>query len=107
LTVGVLNALHLLRGDDATPERLAEEACRVEIDILGRPIGRQDQYAAAFGGLNALHFGPGAQVGVEPLSPDTQARAALFESLMVFWTKVSRDAGAVLRAQRPAVLDAE
>ena len=66
VTVGLLNALHKFAGRDASPAQLAEEACLIEIDILGQPIGRQDQYAAAFGGLNAFSF-DSKGVRVEPI----------------------------------------
>src|SRR3954453_17465201 len=66
--VGLLNALHAYRGERVTAGQLAEEACHIEIDILGQPIGRQDQYAAAFGGLNLFTFRPGGSVTVEPQS---------------------------------------
>src|SRR3954453_14108002 len=66
--VGLLNALHRYRGDRVSAGQLAEEACQIEIEILGLPIGRQDQYAAAFGGLNLFTFKPGGAVTVEPQS---------------------------------------
>ena len=56
VTVGVLHALHAYKGDLPTKEQLAQEACNIEIDILERPIGKQDQYAAVFGGLNLISF---------------------------------------------------
>ena len=67
LTAGLLQALYAFRGDIITAQRIAEEACRIEIDILGHPIGKQDQYAAAFGGLNYIRFNPSGTVDVEPL----------------------------------------
>jgi D-glycero-alpha-D-manno-heptose-7-phosphate kinase len=71
VTVGLLNALYRFAGHDASPEQLAEEACRIEIDILGQPIGRQDQYAAAFGGVNTISFGPeGVEVNPVKISPN-------------------------------------
>src|SRR4029434_6289693 len=64
--VGLLNALHAFRGERVSAGELAEEACHVEIDILKQPIGKQDQYAAAFGGLNFFSFKAGGAVTVEP-----------------------------------------
>ena len=63
--VGLLNALHAYRGERVSAGQLAEEACHIEIDVLGQPIGKQDQYAAAFGGLNLFTFKPG---GASPSS---------------------------------------
>src|SRR5271170_4751491 len=62
--VGLLNALHAFRGERVSAGQLAEEACHIEIEVLKEPIGKQDQYAAAFGGLNFLRFSPGGGVTV-------------------------------------------
>ncbi|MGH2587584.1 MAG: GHMP kinase, partial [Dehalococcoidia bacterium] len=64
--VGLLHALHTYRGERVSPAQLAEEACHIEIDVLKQPIGNQDQYAAAFGGLNYLRFNADGGVAVEP-----------------------------------------
>jgi D-glycero-alpha-D-manno-heptose-7-phosphate kinase len=98
--VGLLNALHAYRGERVTAGELAEEASHVEIDRLGRPIGKQDQYAAAFGGVNYFRFNPGGGVTVEPLSPTKDDLQNLFDHMMMFWTGHQRDAGAVLAEQR-------
>jgi D-glycero-alpha-D-manno-heptose-7-phosphate kinase len=98
--VGLLNALHAYRGERVTAGELAEEASHVEIDRLGRPIGKQDQYAAAFGGVNYFRFNPGGGVTVEPLSPKKDDLQNLFDHMMMFWTGHQRDAGAVLAEQR-------
>ena len=98
--VGLLNALHAYRGERVTAGQLAEEAAHIEIDRLGQPIGKQDQYAAAFGGVNFFRFNPGGGVTVEPLSPDKGVLQDLFDHMMMFWTGHQRDAGAVLREQR-------
>src|SRR5215467_10195137 len=60
--VGLMNALHTLLQDQATPQKLAEEACHIELEILKKPIGKQDQYMAAFGGLTALDIDPDGRV---------------------------------------------
>ena len=73
LTVGLLTALYGYRHRIVSPKLLAERACQVEIDILEKPIGRQDQYAAAFGGLNYFRFNPDDTVDVEPV-PAVQRR---------------------------------
>src|SRR3954453_20453656 len=66
LTAGLLNALHAYQGRVVSRNQLAEQSCRIEIDILKKPIGRQDQYAAVFGGLNYIRFNPDDSVSVEP-----------------------------------------
>jgi D-glycero-alpha-D-manno-heptose-7-phosphate kinase len=98
--VGLLNALHRYRGDRVSAGQLAEEACHIEIDVLGPPIGRQDQYAAAFGGLNLFTFKPGGSVTVEPQSLPVRVLAELFESMMLFWTGHQRDSSSVLTEQQ-------
>lgn len=98
--VGLLNALHAYRGERVSAGQLAEEASSVEIDILKRPIGKQDHYAAAFGGLNLFCFQPDGSVTVEPQRLADGALDRLFDHLMVFWTAMRRDAGAVLGEQQ-------
>jgi D-glycero-alpha-D-manno-heptose-7-phosphate kinase len=86
VTVGLLNALFAYQGILKSPAELAEEASRIEIDVLGKPIGKQDQYAAAFGGLQFLEFGPGDGVSRQPLVlTDVQSRG-LERNLMMFHT---------------------
>jgi D-glycero-alpha-D-manno-heptose-7-phosphate kinase len=99
-TVGLLNALHAYRGERVTASQLAEEASHVEIDVLGQPIGKQDQYAAAFGGMNLFRFNPGGGVTVEPLQPSRSSLTELFEHLLMFWTGHQRDARVVLSEQQ-------
>lgn len=98
--VGLLNALHAYRGERVTAGQLAEEASHIEIDVLGQPIGKQDQYAAAFGGVNFFRFSPGGAVSVEPLRPSHDALARLFDHMLLFWTGHERAAGAVLAEQK-------
>jgi len=98
--VGLLNALHAYRGERVTAGQLAEEAASIEIERLGQPIGKQDQYAAAFGGVNFFRFGAGGGVTVEPLSPERGALQRLFDHMLMFWTGHQRDAGAILTEQR-------
>ena len=95
VTVGLLNALHRFAGNDASPEQLAEEACRIEIDVLGQPIGRQDQYAAAFGGINSISFGAdGVEINPVKISPYVSKR--LSEEFTLVFTGTSRSASEVL-----------
>jgi D-glycero-alpha-D-manno-heptose-7-phosphate kinase len=95
-TVGLLNALFAYRNDYASKERLARLACEIEIERCGEPIGKQDQYAAAYGGLNLIRFHPDDSVSVDPVICDPAVLAALEASTLVFYTGAARSASAVL-----------
>ena len=99
LTVGLLNALYAYRGEIVSHERLAREACRIEIDVLGKPIGRQDQYAAAFGGINYIRFNADDSVDVEPVPCRPQTIEALEERMLLVYTNEQRDADSILKQQ--------
>jgi D-glycero-alpha-D-manno-heptose-7-phosphate kinase len=106
--VGLLNALHAFRGERVTAGQLAEEACYIEIEVLKEPIGKQDQYAAAFGGLNLLRFSKSGRVMVEPQQVVNGSVSHLFSNIMMFWTGHQRAAASVLSEQKsktPANLD--
>src|SRR5258708_9527695 len=90
--VGLLHALHAFRGERVTAGQLAEEACYIEMEVLKEPIGKQDQYAAAFGGLNLLRFGRGGRVMVEPQPVRNGSAAYLCSNIMMFWTGHQRPA---------------
>jgi D-glycero-alpha-D-manno-heptose-7-phosphate kinase len=92
----VLNALYAYQGILKAPGELAAEAAHIEIEILGKPIGRQDQYASAFGGLQLLRFGPGDAVDCQPLILTDEARLRLERSLLLFYTGRQRSAAKVL-----------
>lgn len=96
VTVGVLNALFAYRGRRRSAEELANEAARIEIGVLGKPIGRQDAYASAHGGLQALHFGPNGAVRREPIALDPGQQRRLERNLLLFYTGEQRDAASVL-----------
>ena len=98
--VGLLNALHAYRGERVSAAQLAEEAAHVEIEVLKRPIGKQDHYAAAVGGLNFFCFMPGGKVTVEHQRLQEGAVRRLFDHLLMFWTGIRRDAGSVLAEQQ-------
>ena len=98
--VGLLNALHAFRGERVSAGQLAEEACHIEIDILKQPIGKQDQYAAAFGGLNFFCFKAGGGVTVEPQRIANGGLEDLFANILMFWTGHQRDTGSVLAEQK-------
>lgn len=97
--VGLLYALHTLRGENVSAGQLAEEACRVEIEMLRRPIGKQDQYAVAFGGLNYITFHKNGRVHLDPLWLAGDGAGALFRNSMLFWTGMQREAGDILQEQ--------
>jgi len=98
--VGLLNALHLLKGERVSPAQLAEEACEVEIDILGNPIGKQDQYAAAFGGLNHIVFKKNGRVEIDHLALQNNLINEIFDNSLLIWTGIQRDASAILAKQK-------
>jgi len=99
-TVGLLHALYAFGGTYASPERLAREACAVEIEILGEPIGKQDQYAAAYGGLQHLRFLPDESVQVDPVICRPETFRELQGSLLFFYTGTVRSASKILSEQR-------
>jgi D-glycero-alpha-D-manno-heptose-7-phosphate kinase len=102
-TVALLHALYAQRGVFVDHERLAREACEIEIEELGAPIGKQDQYAAAYGGLNKITFLGGGDVKVEPIALTNARREEFHRHLMIFYTGQSRDANSVLLEQNNAV----
>jgi D-glycero-alpha-D-manno-heptose-7-phosphate kinase len=100
--VGLLNAMHTLLQDQATPQKLAEEACQIELDVLKKPIGKQDQYMAAFGGLTALDIDPDGRVCVTRLGLDVDLLESLESNILMFFTNEMRDATAILKRQDEA-----
>ena len=104
-SVGLLNALHAFRGESVTPGQLAEEASHIEINVLKRPIGKQDQYAAAFGGLNYFVFQTDGRVTLEPQTVAPHEMNRLFSYLMLFWTNITRDAASILKEQKQNTFD--
>ena len=98
-TVGLLNGLYAYQGRHASPQELAEQACHVEIDLCGDPIGKQDQFAAAFGDLRMYHFHPDGSVKVEPLICRTRTLEELQRNLLMFYTGITRSAGEILQEQ--------
>jgi D-glycero-alpha-D-manno-heptose-7-phosphate kinase len=105
LAVGLLAALYAYRGEIRSPRLLAEEACRIEIDILKKPIGRQDQYAAAFGGLNYVRFNPGHSVDVEPVPHKPETLNELERLGLLLYTQQQRDADVILKKQSEGTAD--
>lgn len=99
-TVGMLHNLYSVFGRFITKQQLAEDACDIEINRLGEPIGKQDQYAAAFGGLNIFRFGSSGAVMVEPLHLKKEIYKALQNRLMMFYLGTQRSASAILAEQK-------
>ena len=95
VTVGLLNALHHFRGRSVDRYQLADEACKIEIELLNQPIGRQDQYAAAFGGLNSINFGKNG-VTVSPLNISNGIVSQLEDEFSLVYTGITRKASSVL-----------
>ncbi|MDY0161817.1 GHMP kinase [Desulfobotulus sp.] len=100
ITVALLHALHTYKNTLVTAEQLAEEACHIEIDILKKPIGRQDQYAAAYGGLNRFVFRKNAQVIRNPVHLAPSLRRRICEGMQLFFTGVTRSADTILSEQQ-------
>ena len=99
-TVGLLRALHAHKHESISNVELAQEACHVEIDRLGEPIGKQDQYAAAVGGITTFEFHTDDQVKVAPVRLSPVARAGLEDNLLLFYTGIRRSASEVLAVEQ-------
>ena len=96
VTVGLLNALHCFAGRNVSASQLASEACEIEIKILGQPIGRQDQYAAAFGGINSIRFCSDGNVIVDPINISEKIQSNISDEFTLIFTGQNRSASAVL-----------
>lgn len=99
ITVALLHALYTYRHTLITAEQLARDACKIEIDILGKPIGKQDQYAAAYGGINKLTFCSDGKTIRTPLIMDGTTRRKFASALLLYYTGISRNAGDILFEQ--------
>ncbi len=100
VTVGLLQALFTYQGRQLTADELADRACAIEIDRCRKPIGKQDQYAAAFGGICDLEFGPGDRVAVNRLALSADRRRRVQDELLLFYTGTTRQANDILGEQR-------
>lgn len=98
-TVALLQGLNTMLRRHIPIQELAEEACKVEIDLIGKPIGKQDQYAAAFGGINQIEIDKTGNVSVSPLILDPEIRYEMENRLMMFYTNIERDANEILGEQ--------
>jgi len=104
-TVGLLNAFYAFRGEQVTAERLASEACEIEIERLGKPIGKQDQYIAAYGGLRSFRFGRDGRVEVRALPVPGDRLRELSARLHLFFTGKTRQADVILSEQSSRTAD--
>jgi D-glycero-alpha-D-manno-heptose-7-phosphate kinase len=100
VTVGLLHALYTFKGQLLPPETLAREACEIEIDVLGKPIGKQDQYIAAYGGLRRIAFCADGSVRVSDVPLTGEKRLRFGESLLLFFTGITRKADNILATQK-------
>ena len=105
VTVGLLNAMYAYQGEIRPADILADEACDVEINVLGKPIGKQDQYIAAFGSMRLIEFRSSGAVDVSPVEIGMEKRHRLGESLMLFYTGVTRKADVILSQQKKNIED--
>jgi D-glycero-alpha-D-manno-heptose-7-phosphate kinase len=105
LTVGLLLALQAYKGQIVSAKNLAEQACRIEIELLGKPIGKQDQYAAAFGGMNYIRFNPDGSVDVEPVPATPETMQEMQKRVLLLYTQQQRDANTILQRQSDGTKD--
>jgi D-glycero-alpha-D-manno-heptose-7-phosphate kinase len=106
--VGLVHAISAMLGRHITKSQLAQQASRIEVDILGRTMGKQDHYASCYGSFNVFTFNPDDTVNVEPVFYRPEVKLALEKNLMLFYTGLKRDASEVLGAQNritPAKID--
>ena len=97
--VGLLNGLYKFKGEVISPGRLAEEAAHIECDVLKRPMGKQDHYAAAYGGINYIRFYDDETVTVRPLNITSKNLKKFSDSIAMFWTGITRSSESVLKEQ--------
>ena len=106
-TVGLINALNAFSGKYASQENIAAEACDVEINRMGEPIGKQDQYGTAIGGMKFIRFLPDDSVEVEPVVMKNSVKRELDDNLLMFYTGMTHSAGAILKEQNVNMVSAK
>ncbi|HLC45300.1 MAG TPA: hypothetical protein VJI67_00335, partial [archaeon] len=104
-TVGLLNALHAYKGEFCSAEQLGREAVRIEMELLKEPCGKQDQYAAAYGGFNYIRFNTDETVSVDPVICKPETRKKLQENLLFFYTGAQRPSSKILSEQKKKTID--
>lgn len=107
ITVALLHALNAYQNRLVTAEQLAMDACRIEIDILGKPIGRQDQYAAAFGGINQFRFIAGDRTERISVNMTGTQKRKFASSLLLYYTGITRSADTILTEQKSNLHDTD
>ena len=100
ITVGLLNALYAFKGYRAGPKKLAEEACEIEIEVLKEPIGKQDQYIAAYGGMQHIRFNADDTVVLNPVICPPDTKRQLEDHILMFYTGKTRQAKEILKDQK-------
>ena len=105
VTVGALQAMYTYLGEIVSPEKLAHEACEIEINTLGKPIGKQDQYIAAYGGLRFIEFQKDGTIRSEKLHVDEKSQRLLNMNFMLFFTGISRKSDTILEEQQNHIAD--
>jgi len=105
LTVGLLNSLYAFKNEHKSAEELARLACKIEIDILKSPIGKQDQYIAAYGGTNFIQFNKDDTVFMKPIILRDETKRLLEKRLMMFYTGVTRSANSILKEQKKNIVN--
>jgi D-glycero-alpha-D-manno-heptose-7-phosphate kinase len=106
-TVAALQSLHTYQRSSRTPEQLAAEACYIEMDVLQEPCGKQDQYAAAIGGINVLEIDPDGTVHHRPAELSPSTRLVLEANTLLFYTRIHRQAASVLGPQQEKIASGE
>jgi D-glycero-alpha-D-manno-heptose-7-phosphate kinase len=99
-TVGLLNSLYAYKGILKSAEELARDACHIEIDILGEPVGKQDQYIAAYGGFRYFQFNPDESVTAEPIIWSAEHKDELAQNLLLLYTGDVHEASSILQEQK-------
>jgi len=105
ITVGLLHAFYAFQDKLVTAEQLADEACRIEIDIIRKPIGRQDQYAAAYGGLNEFEFSADDATKTTPIRIGNGILRKVSSSILLYFTGITRNADPILSEQKDSYAD--
>ena len=103
LTVGLLNAMYSYQGNQVTADQLACEACEIEIDILRKPIGKQDQYIAAYGGLRFITFNKNNSVDTSTVNFPNNLKKKLGANLLLFYTNITRKSSTILQEQKELI----
>lgn len=105
VTVGALHAMYTYLGELPSAEELADQSCQIEMDVLKSPIGKQDQYIAAYGGLRFFEFGTDGSVKSEKIKLNDEKRRVLNDNFLLFYTGVTRKADSILEEQRNNIVD--